>query len=538
MSDLDVMAPPLASSDEEGMPSLTDNVTSVTNRPRREESISDGDDSDQRSRTADIQRSTWNTQSQTKSRGGASLAHRGEPSAKYARASRDQSAGRLMKERSNDAEATSSQEKAGSQPSSQYIDETYGWTRPSSQKSKATKGKIRRPPDGLARGAGNRSYSSKDRARDSKRTAKEQASLSSSDKNPPSPAKTGLKMPQMESSPEPTSPKPTLKRSAGVLESPDVSPKKEFLRGPSRVDMDTDKESPEPPRLRLPGLTSADDYSSFQVSASQEVESAPLPSLRFPLSQNGTDDELSSIGNADEDLGIFNEPTRTKSLVDDDDEPSEAEHTEGAAQCPMCHAAVDPALLKKHTGVDRMSIRQQTAFCRLHQRKEASSGTTYPKVDWAGIDRRLGSHRGFLKKILEGRQPSHYADTYQDKLKDKTQRTLFKSGDALTPGYYGPRGLRVMTEFVVRDLGDVLRKRAVEDMLVSSRGHTRYVQSVLVPELAVCLIMEDMSVSVRRARAVLEESKAVGELLNEDVGDFVLDAISGDDDDNDEEYEW
>lgn len=300
---------------------------------------------------------------------------------------------------------------------------------------------------------------------------------------------------------------------------------------------DLGRDSPELPRLWVPGLTSTDDYASMQSSASQDFDSAPLPSLRYPIGQSGSDDDLSQLGVTDDVLGIFDEPTRSRYLVDEGDELSEAEDTKNTAKCPMCHAPVDAALLKKHTGVDRMSIRQQTAFCRLHQRKEASSTTTYPKVNWSRVEGRLEGHREFLENILEGRRPSHYADKYQGKLKDKAQRTLFKSGDALTPGYYGPRGLRVMTEFVVRDLGDVLRRRAVEDMLVSARGHTRYVQSVLVPELAVCLIMEDMKVSVKKARAVLEESKAIGELLNEDAGDFVMDVVSENDDhdDNDED---
>jgi len=46
----------------------------------------------------------------------------------------------------------------------------------------------------------------------------------------------------------------------------------------------------------------------------------------------------------------------------------------------------------------------------------------------------------------------------------------------------------------------------VQDKLVSARGHTTYVQAVLVPELAVQLIMEDMSVNQEEARAVLMDS--------------------------------
>ena len=41
-----------------------------------------------------------------------------------------------------------------------------------------------------------------------------------------------------------------------------------------------------------------------------------------------------------------------------------------------------------------------------------------------------------------------------------------------------------------------------------------FVQAVLVPEMAVRLIMEDMKVTEKKAREVLEESRSIGETLN------------------------
>src|SRR5262249_2532417 len=98
---------------------------------------------------------------------------------------------------------------------------------------------------------------------------------------------------------------------------------------------------------------------------------------------------------------------------------------------------------------------------------------------------------------------------------------LFKSEDNLTPGYYGPRGLRTMSEGIIRRFSTILRRRAVEDRLVSARGYMGYVQAVLVPELTVRLIMEDMKIGSEDARRVLGESVGLGELLSEDVGDVV-----------------
>lgn len=45
-------------------------------------------------------------------------------------------------------------------------------------------------------------------------------------------------------------------------------------------------------------------------------------------------------------------------------------------------------------------------------------------------------------------------------------------------------------------------------------GVGAYVRLVLAPELATMLIRDEMKVSIERARGILEESRAVGEVLN------------------------
>ncbi|KAI1486055.1 RTC4-like domain-containing protein [Biscogniauxia mediterranea] len=195
------------------------------------------------------------------------------------------------------------------------------------------------------------------------------------------------------------------------------------------------------------------------------------------------------------------------------------------ARCPMCHEVVDRELLDRHSDNGRMSIKKQTAFCRLHSRKAAlNSGSErgYPRIDWGTLDSRCDKHQDFLKKILEGSQSSYFAKVLKEQVQSGKNRTLLKTEDSLTPGYYGPRGLRFMTEYIMRTLSTVVRKRAIEDRLVSARGYTGYVQTVLVPELAVRLIMEDMGVPEKTAREILRDSIEIGELLYEDVGDVIV----------------
>jgi hypothetical protein len=96
------------------------------------------------------------------------------------------------------------------------------------------------------------------------------------------------------------------------------------------------------------------------------------------------------------------------------------------------------------------------------------------------------------------------------------------SNVTLTPGYYGTRGLRAMSENIMSKFSPLLRKIAVKDRLVSTRGVTGYVQTVLVPELAVRLIGEDMGVGEDGARQIMRESVGKEDLLNEEIEDVVI----------------
>lgn len=68
-----------------------------------------------------------------------------------------------------------------------------------------------------------------------------------------------------------------------------------------------------------------------------------------------------------------------------------------------------------------------------------------------------------------------------------------------------------------------LRRLAASDKLVSSGGVSRYVQAVLVPELAVLLVMDDMKVDEEKAREILRYSVDIGNLLNEEEDEIITD---------------
>lgn len=229
-------------------------------------------------------------------------------------------------------------------------------------------------------------------------------------------------------------------------------------------------------------------------------------------------------GSVNYDGGVFADLEPNSHDGNDDDMDVLATQAPKEARCPMCHDLVDPELLEKHSDRGRMNIRKQTAFCRMHKRRTAlNSGTArgYPTIDWSTMESRFTKHEDFLREILEGSRPSHYVSLLKEKVESGKNRTLLKTDDSVTPGYYGPRGLRFMTDFIMRRLSSVIRKRAVEDRLISARSYTGYVQAVLVPELAVRLVVEDMGVGDKEARDILRDSIEVGELLHEETGDVV-----------------
>lgn len=297
-----------------------------------------------------------------------------------------------------------------------------------------------------------------------------------------------------------------------------------------------------PPR-KLRGFPISTDWSSKKISPrkrlkdprqveNRHIEDTPEESQRPML-------KIPGLSSAELDLDADEEP-----LLDFAGSPlrmltrpmlSPTEHTTPTSSrptCPMCNEEVDKDLLdsfkEKHP---RITLHQEQKFCLLHRRnsaKEAWVAKGYPDIKWNALDSRITRKHGFLRTILEGSK-SHYGEIFSQKVKAGQNKTLLRSEDNLTPGYYGIRGLRAMSENLVREFSLLLRKRAVQDRLVSARGYTAYVQAVLVPELAVQLIMEDMSVDAEEARSIMKESIWVGELLNEEVADVVL--SENDDDD-------
>jgi len=225
-------------------------------------------------------------------------------------------------------------------------------------------------------------------------------------------------------------------------------------------------------------------------------------------------------------------PSVSANLLENDDFSTMTQ----LGRCPMCGKPVDPADLRAY---GEMNTRQQEKFCRTHQRKTAKEdwrSKGYPEIDWENLELRISKHHSSIQKLVKGGR-SHYRDILEETVNSGKDRTLLKMTSNLTPGYYGSRGLHVISESIMQEFTSLLKKRAVKDRLMAARGVTGFVQAVLVPEVAVLLIKEDMDVKVDEARDILAESAGIGELVHEEIKDVVVRRVEDSENENDDEDE-
>ena len=124
-----------------------------------------------------------------------------------------------------------------------------------------------------------------------------------------------------------------------------------------------------------------------------------------------------------------------------------------SAKCPICREPVERAFLEEFHSGERLNIRQQARFCKAHKTRSAENEWQlkgYPEIDWPGLSERLGQLHSVADDILKGVRPSFYRNVFEDQIKSGQNRTLQQSllsgrgFEALTPGYYGSKGSRLM----------------------------------------------------------------------------------------------
>jgi hypothetical protein len=351
-----------------------------------------------------------------------------------------------------------------------------------------------------------------------------------------------------------------------LLDDDEESPKKPFKNGPPiespaktpasitkfkkrRFSQTPDKEeSLSQPVFKKPGFDLDDsledsNQDDSQPSLPEQMQAATVEE-EFPATQrpgfkapilNFNDDDL--VGTARSVLNAESSQKPSASapapLPADDDEDEAFQTMTQRAKCPMCGESVEPADLRAF-GI--MNTRKQEKFCRSHRKTTALQtwdAEEYPTIDWEKLDSRITKHHLFIKKLINGAD-SHYRERLAETVNAGKNRSLLKSEYNPTPGYYGARGLRAISENTMRKFTPLLKQRMVVDRLMAARGFTPYVEYVVVPEVAVKLIMEDMNCGAERAREIMSESLGVGELLSEEIKDVVTRRASEEIEDSDE----
>ncbi|CAK7201064.1 hypothetical protein SEUCBS139899_003765 [Sporothrix eucalyptigena] len=280
-----------------------------------------------------------------------------------------------------------------------------------------------------------------------------------------------------------------------------------------------------------------------------EPASPPVPRAVFKMPEYE-----SFTGNAGE-KDVMDVDNDSSSIILFDDEKDNASDdtlaNKGPAVCPLCKAPLEESVLRdlldghhllvgiavgrSHViQLNLLKFDEKLRFCTGHKQRASRLAWTargYPAIDWAALPARLTRYESHVKKVIMGTTQSPFRTAWEK----MTPSQL--SSQSEVPGYYGRRGLRVLSDAIVQRHAKTLRRRAVEDPLVAARGMVQFVQAVLVPELAVQLIREDMLAGgggggLDEARRVLHESAAIGEEVMEEERDVIED-----DDDEDGEDE-
>jgi hypothetical protein len=294
------------------------------------------------------------------------------------------------------------------------------------------------------------------------------------------------------------------------------------------------------PIKKQPGFI-VQDFDDFdELSAVTPAES--ILSKREKKDQVPSNEPLSQLPSFKMPDGVDDLANQARAFVDEDDVhvspswspiPHADEESESQQnRCPMCKKLVDEDYIQKFKNLSSFA---QHKACQSHQKSSASEEWKlkgFPEIDWEALNSRIDEHRQFITDLIEGAD-CHSRALLKEKVRTGKERSLRTTHSNLTPGYYGGRGLRAISEHVMGVFSTLLKKRAIKDKIIAARGVTGFVQSVVVPEVTVLLISEDMSVGVEEAREILQKSVGLGEMVHEEIKDVVKRRVQDSDDDED-----
>ncbi|RMZ90676.1 hypothetical protein DV736_g2098, partial [Chaetothyriales sp. CBS 134916] len=333
----------------------------------------------------------------------------------------------------------------------------------------------------------------------------------------------------------------------GMLPPPSLSASQRESQKRKRVYTSSMRKKEELKTFKPDIKTVGEDEDGEGMGRRLEIKKPPwsLEELATPLESFTPMSSMSSSTNAHHMLDLKGSPIRSPSSLsslgslspsqeDSAKPPRQKAHNEATTQvvCTVCRKKISVALLQDmEKNMKSLSLQSQRDICHKHRLAEAqdvSRDRGYPAaaIDWAQVEcvriPRLLTH---LRQVLQRKTPSFYLEQLDahaiaaKQSKPRLLRTYLHSGvlDVVKPGYYGPKGQKVVCDAVTNALTSDLKQASREDHVVRAAGIGAYVAAVLVPECTMRLVMEDIKTrSQDWAREVLSESSDIGRLLNPD----------------------
>ncbi|KAF2858722.1 hypothetical protein K470DRAFT_278295 [Piedraia hortae CBS 480.64] len=286
------------------------------------------------------------------------------------------------------------------------------------------------------------------------------------------------------------------------------------------------------PSFQLPKHDTPDlQQPSFQLPKHAPDPESPRPTFQLPSLPS----DLITPPNPNDEITSSN-------IIPLDSPPKKQPNAE---PCPICGVVVPSSIREQFNlqtslplAQNTHTYRRQQRFCRFHKQhtaRELWAERSYPTIDFTGLSTRLAKqrHNIHLRRVLSATKQSVFREMLEE-VSGGSNRSLvhaMKDGGhgrgVISPGagYYGPKGQRIMAEYVLNAYSVQVRNLVSKDALFAASGvaggTTGLLNSILVPELACSLIGEDLGVTADRAVRVLEESRELGELIHPEVGDDI-----------------
>lgn len=200
--------------------------------------------------------------------------------------------------------------------------------------------------------------------------------------------------------------------------------------------------------------------------------------------------------------------------------------------CKFCQKLLPPTFAEEPP----IARRARFGYCQRHEDAsvlQEGHAQRYPSTfDFTDIERRILATIPEIRKLIKRPLESEFLTNLRQKISRRTAATpmiQITIVNETQPGYYGPRGAELMTEIMMNKLGDYIgQRRELLDTLKFCGGVIGYISSVLVPEVAVRLIMEDKNVEWAEAKKIMKASVAYGNVKNPAM-EVVSDGDSEDD---------